>query len=399
MASHRYFVSGTLVYISQLSLTDFRSYAQADVRLTPGINVLIGPNGVGKTNIVEAVGYLATLSSHRVSNDAPLLRFGSERAVIRGAVHRGERTTSLEVEITSGKVNRARINRANPVRAREILGIVRTVLFAPEDLALIKGDPSNRRKFLDDLLSSLRPVEVGTKNDYDRIVKQRNALLKSVRGKAKLTSSQEATLQAWDLQLAATGARLMRGRLNVLALLEPYMAAAYADLADGAKNATMHYVSSISDDAPGAALGHEQLPELSQEQLQDHLLDALEANRARELERGITLFGPHRDDLALYLGSTPAKGYASHGETWSFALALRLASYRVFGDDDPRPGSGPILILDDVFAELDATRRDRLAHIVAGAEQVLVTAAVPEDVPSALKGAFFQVSPGHVDDV
>lgn len=387
------------MYISQLSLTDFRSYAQADVRLAPGINVLIGPNGVGKTNIVEAVGYLATLSSHRVSNDAPLIRFGAERAIIRGALHRAERVTSLEVEITSGKVNRARINRANPVRAREIVGIVRTVLFAPEDLALIKGDPSNRRKFLDDLLLSLRPAEVATKNDYERIVKQRNALLKSVRGRTTLISSQEATLQAWDLQLAAMGARLMHGRLRVLELLEPYMAAAYADLADGAKSASTQYLSSISGEGPEAELDHSQLPGLTQQQLQEQLLHMVESNRDRELERGITLFGPHRDDVALYLGSIPAKGYASHGETWSFALALRLAAYRVFGDDDPRPGSGPILILDDVFAELDATRRDRLAHIVAGAEQVLVTAAVPEDVPSTLKGSFFQVSPGHVDDV
>lgn len=386
------------MYISQLSLTDFRSYAQADVRLAPGINVLIGPNGVGKTNIVEAIGYLANLSSHRVSNDAPLLRFGTERAVIRGAIHRADRVTSLEVEITSGKINRARINRANPVRAREILGIVRTVLFAPEDLALIKADPSNRRKFLDDLLISLRPVEAGTKNDYERIVKQRNALLKSVRGRSKISASQEGTLQAWDLQLAATGARLMRGRLTVVELLQPYMAAAYADLADGAKAASMQYLSSISSDAVQAELGHEALSSLSQEELQEQLLQALEQNRERELERGITLFGPHRDDLALQLGNTPAKGYASHGETWSFALALRLAAYRVFGDDDPRPGSGPILILDDVFAELDATRRERLAHIVAGAEQVLVTAAVPEDVPAALKGSFFQVSPGQVDD-
>lgn len=392
-------LSGTLVYISQLSLTDFRSYAQADVRLSPGINVLIGPNGVGKTNIVEAIGYLANLSSHRVSNDGPLLRFGTERAVIRGAVHRAERVTSLEVEITSGKINKARINRANPVRAREILGIVRTVLFAPEDLSLIKADPSFRRKFLDDLLVSLRPVEGGTKSDYERIVKQRNALLKSVRGKSKISSSQEATLMAWDLQLAATGARLMRGRLNVLELLKPYVVAAYADLADGAKIASVQYLSSLSAEGAAPELDPQILSQLSQDELQELILRAVESNRAKEIDRGLTLFGPHRDDLALHLGNTPAKGYASHGETWSFALALRLAAYRVFGDDDPRPGSGPILILDDVFAELDATRRDRLAHIVAGAEQVLVTAAVPEDVPTALKGSFFQVSPGQVDDV
>ncbi|PRB75112.1 DNA replication/repair protein RecF [Arthrobacter sp. MYb214] len=386
------------MYISQLSLTGFRSYAQADVHLAPGINVLIGPNGVGKTNIVESVGYLANLSSHRVSNDAPLLHFGSERALIRGTVHLGPQTTVIEVEITSGKINRARINRANPVRAREILGMVRTVLFAPEDMALIKGDPSNRRKFLDELLVALRPVEAGTKNDYDRIVKQRNALLKSIRGKSKLSTSQENTLKAWDLQLALTGARLIRGRLDVLALIRPYMQAAYADLADGAKEARAVYRSSLEGELDENSLPAEDLESLDQEEIQELLLNAIEVNRSREVDRGISLFGPHRDDLTLILGPTPAKGYASHGETWSFALALRLAAYRVFGDDDPRPGSGPILILDDVFAELDTTRRDRLAHIVAGAEQVLVTAAVVEDVPEALKGHFFQVSPGQVVD-
>ncbi|WP_313812526.1 DNA replication/repair protein RecF [Glutamicibacter sp.] len=386
------------MYISQLSLTSFRSYTQADVHLAPGINVLVGPNGVGKTNIVESIGYLATLASHRVSNDAPLLNFGAERALIRATVHRGSQQTQLEVEITSGKHNRARINRANPVRAREILGLVRTVLFAPEDLALIKGDPSNRRRFLDELLIALRPIEAGTKNDYERIVKQRNALLKSIRGKSKLNTSQENTLQAWDMQLAATGARLIRGRLNVLALLRPYMQAAYADLADGAKAANAVYRSSLEGEVDESSLPAQNLEELGQEEIQNLLLDAIEANRARELERGVSLFGPHRDDLILTLGKAPAKGYASHGETWSFALALRLAAYRVFGDDDPRTGSGPILILDDVFAELDATRRNRLAHIVAGAEQVLVTAAVMDDVPEALKGHFFQVSPGQVID-
>lgn len=386
------------MYISQLSLTSFRSYMQADVHLAPGVNVLVGPNGVGKTNIVESIGYLANLSSHRVSSDAPLLNFGSDRALIRATLHRGSQQMQLEVEITSGKHNRARINRANPVRAREILGLVRTVLFAPEDLALIKGDPSNRRRFLDELLVALRPIEAGTKNDYERIVKQRNALLKSIRGKSKLNASQENTLKAWDLQLAACGARLIRGRLNVLALLRPYMQAAYADLADGAKAANAVYRSSLEGEWDENSLPVQNLENLGQEEIQDLLLDAIEANRARELDRGVSLFGPHRDDVVLTLGQAPAKGYASHGETWSFALALRLAAYRVFGDDDPRTGSGPILILDDVFAELDATRRNRLAHIVAGAEQVLVTAAVMDDVPDALKGHFFQVSPGQVVD-
>lgn len=398
------------MYISHVSLTDFRSYAQADVELGPGTNVLVGSNGVGKTNIVEAIGYLATLSSHRVTNDGPLLRFGTERALVRARVHRSKLVTTLEVEITAGKTNRARINRANPVRAREILGIVRTVLFAPEDLALIKGDPSNRRRFLDELLVALRPGEAATRGDYERVLKQRNALLKSARAGGKLSTAHESTLDVWDIHLAQTGAKLLRGRLDMLELLSPYMAAAYASLADANKAATAFYEATVLGDfddeaAPRTAIATENnqnvvapaaLLNATQRELEEMFVAALLKKRDKELERGITLVGPHRDDVLLSLGSAPAKGYASHGETWSFCLALRLAAYKVFGQDDPRPGAGPILILDDVFAELDATRRSRLASIVAGAEQVIVTAAVAGDVPEELGGTFLQVSPGQV---
>ncbi|MFJ6415142.1 DNA replication/repair protein RecF [Paeniglutamicibacter sp. NPDC091659] len=398
------------MYISHVSLTDFRSYAQADVELGPGTNVLVGSNGVGKTNIVEAIGYLATLSSHRVTNDGPLLRFGTERALVRARIHRAKQVTTLEVEITAGKTNRARINRANPVRAREILGIVRTVLFAPEDLALVKGDPSNRRRFLDELLVALRPGEAATRGDYERVLKQRNALLKSARAGGKLSTAHESTLDVWDTHLAQTGARLLRGRLDMLELLSPYMAAAYASLADANKTATAFYQSTIVDDfdedsTPNPETAAETDPnfvapaallDATQPELEEMFLAALLKKRSKELERGITLVGPHRDDVLLRLGSAPAKGYASHGETWSLCLALRLAAYKVFGQDDPRPGAGPILILDDVFAELDATRRSRLASIVAGAEQVIVTAAVAGDVPAELGGTFLKVSPGQV---
>lgn len=397
------------MYISHVSLTDFRSYAQADVELGPGTNVLVGSNGVGKTNIVEAIGYLANLSSHRVNNDAPLLRFGTERALVRARIQRAKLVTTIEVEITAGKSNRARINRANPVRAREILGIVRTVLFAPEDLALVKGDPSNRRRFLDELLVVLRPGEAATRSDYERVLKQRNALLKSARTGGKLSTAHESTLDVWDTHLAQTGARLLRGRLDMLELLSPYMAAAYASLADANKVASAFYESTIisdfDEDTPGEAqesvtdsslVAPQALLEATQSQLEEMFLAALLKKRAKELERGVTLVGPHRDDIALHLGTAPAKGYASHGETWSLCLALRLAAYKVFGQDDPRPGAGPILILDDVFAELDATRRSRLATIIAGAEQVIVTAAVASDVPEELGGTFLKVSPGQV---
>lgn len=398
------------MYISHVSLTDFRSYAQADVELGPGTNVLVGSNGVGKTNIIEAIGYLATLSSHRVTNDGPLLRFNTERALVRARVHRAKQVTTLEVEITAGKANRARINRANPVRARDILGIVRTVLFAPEDLALIKGDPSNRRRFLDELLVTLRPGQAATRGDYERVLKQRNALLKSARAGGKLSTAHESTLDVWDTHLARAGARVVRGRLDVLKMLSPYMAGAYASLADANKVARAHYQSTIVadfdeddttadpplTDGDSAPVAPAVLLDANLEELEEMFLAALLEKRAKELERGITLVGPHRDDVLLTLGSAPAKGYASHGETWSLALALRLAAYKVLGEDDPRPGAGPILILDDVFAELDATRRTRLASIVAGADQVIVTAAVAGDVPQELGGTFLRVSPGVV---
>ncbi|GAA4361082.1 DNA replication/repair protein RecF [Paeniglutamicibacter cryotolerans] len=397
------------MYISHVSLTDFRSYDQLDLELAPGTNVLVGANGVGKTNIAEAIGYLATLSSHRVPNDGPLLRFGTERAMVRARVHRGRQTTALEVEITAGKANRARINRANPVRSREILGIVKTVLFAPEDLALVKGDPSNRRRFLDDLLVSLRPAQGANRGDYDRVLKQRNALLKSARKAGKLSETHEATLEVWDHHLAQAGARLLRGRLEVLGLLAPYLGAAYASLTDGSKPASAFYRSTIVEDieddgspvtaTPGMIPGSIASPALLEAglpELEEMFMAAIASHRKKEVERGMTLVGPHRDELVLSLGPAPAKGYASHGETWSLALALRLASYKVFGEDDPREGAGPILILDDVFAELDVSRRAKLAAIVAGADQVIVTAAVAADVPAELSGRVLNVGPGGV---
>ncbi|GER22971.1 DNA replication and repair protein RecF [Zafaria cholistanensis] len=419
------------MYISHLSLTDFRSYAQADFELGPGTTVFVGSNGVGKTNIAEAIGYLASLSSHRVSTDAPLIRFGAERALVRARVARGGQATAVELEITAGKANRARINRANPVRARDILGIVRTVLFAPEDLALVKGDPANRRRFLDDLMVALRPHHAATRGDYERVLKQRNALLKSARS-GRYTAAHESTLEVWDQHLAQAGARLLRGRLDVLELLSAHLGTEYAGLTDGSKAATARYrctvVEELDDDGgtaalPATALPPSAIPSASQDRdrqdpaggtreagavrapglegagigdLERMFLEALAAHRKKETERGITLVGPHRDELDLFLGPAPAKGYASHGETWSLALALRLASYRVLGEDDPREGAGPILILDDVFAELDADRRSRLAAVVAGAEQVIVTAAVAADVPSELGGRVLRVTPGHV---
>lgn len=389
------------MYIDYLSLTGFRSYAQLDLELKPGVTVFVGPNGTGKTNIVEAIGYLASLSSHRVSSDAPLVSFDAAQALVRARLVRGSQRTSVELELNPGRSNRARINRANPVRARDILGMCRTVLFAPEDLALVKGDPSIRRRFIDELIVSLVPRHAATRSDYERVLKQRNALLKSARAAGRFTSSHEATLEVWDQHMAVAGAALLAARLSALERLQPHLQSAYRDLTDGSKAARAVYRSTlqgtVNDD--GAVVGDanpEELFGLSEQELAERFLTAFAANRRRELERGISLVGPHRDDLELVLGQAPAKGYASHGETWSFALALRLGTYYLLLSDDETPGAGPILILDDVFAELDVQRRRRLAGIVAGAEQVLVTAAVAGDIPEALAGEQITVVPGGI---
>ncbi len=406
------------MFLEHLSLTDFRSYAQVDLELSPGVTVLVGSNGLGKTNLIEAIGYLSSLSSHRVSSDAPLLRFGSDRALIRAQLVRGAQKVMVELEINGARANRARINRANPIRARDVLGICRSVLFAPEDLALVKGDPAGRRRFLDDLLVVLLPKHAGTRQEYDRALKQRNALLKSARAahfsRSGVTEGQLATLDVWDAHLAAAAANLLAARLELVNRLRPHLSEAYAQLTDGSKLLRVVYRSSL--DGPGndgtpfdaGSADEEILPAVSSERGADDLspcsveeltakyVSALAASRTRELDRGMSLVGPHRDDLELLLGSAPARGYASHGESWSVALSLRLASFYVLADDSQIPGNQPILILDDVFAELDAQRRRKLAAMVGGAEQVLVTAAVAEDVPAELSGAQVQVIPGGV---
>ncbi|MGW4384259.1 DNA replication/repair protein RecF [Kitasatospora sp. NPDC004531] len=373
------------MHVAHLSLADFRSYARVEVPLDPGVTAFVGPNGQGKTNLVEAIGYLATLGSHRVATDAPLVRLGAERAVVRASVvAQGGRSTLVELEITPGRANRARLNRSDNVRPRDVLGVLRTVLFAPEDLSLVKGDPGERRRFLDELLTARAPRLAGVRSDYERVLKQRNALLKTAataRRHGGGKAADLATLEVWDGHLARTGAELTAFRIQLVAALQPLVAEAYRQLAPGGGETVLEYRSSFEGELP-----------TSREQAEQQLLDALRAARPQEVARGLTLVGPHRDELLLRLGPLPAKGYASHGESWSYALALRLASYELLRAE----GGEPVLILDDVFAELDARRRDRLAELVAGGEQVLVTAAVAEDVPKALSGARYAVSEGAV---
>ena len=374
------------MYLAQLSLVDFRSYASVELPLEAGVTAFVGPNGQGKTNLVEAAGYLATQGSHRVAGDAPLVRNGAARAVVRGQVVRDGRSLLVELEINPGKANRARVNGAPVPRPRDALGLLRTVVFAPEDLALVKGDPSDRRHFLDDLLVARTPRLAGVRADYDRVLKQRNALLKTA-GLSRRTGGPDLrTLDVWDTHLSNAGGELLAARLRLIEELRPLVEKAYATVAMGDTRSVpvgIEYQSSLGAEVeliPDAGL------------LATALGAALAGVRSDELDRGITLVGPHRDELVLKLAELPARGYASHGESWSLALALRLGSYDLLCAD----GGEPVLILDDVFAELDADRRDRLAEFVAPAEQVLITAAVPADVPGILAGGRVDVLNGEV---
>jgi DNA replication and repair protein RecF len=369
------------LYVQRLELHDFRSYERVVVEFEAGCGVLVGPNGVGKTNLVEALGYVATLSSHRVALDAPLVRAGAQSAVVRaGIVHDG-RSLLVELGIEPGKANRARLNGAPVRRAREVVGALRMVLFAPEDLSLVRGDPAERRRYLDDLLVSRLPRYAGVRADYERVLKQRNALLRTAYLARKTGAGERdlSTLDVWDAHLAAHGAALLAGRLELCALLAPHVAKAYDAVAAGRGAASLAYRGGV-EAAPDRA------------SLEAALAAAVAAARSNEIERGVTLVGPHRDDLLLSLGDLPARGYASHGESWSFALALRLAGYELLRAE----GVEPVLVLDDVFAELDTGRRERLAALVETASQLLVTCAVPDDVPASLAGIRYEVAEGEV---
>ena len=378
------------MFVTHLSLADFRSYETAELPLEPGVTLLTGRNGQGKTNIVEAIEFLATLGSHRVSSDVPLIRFGSERAIVRGRVQAGlddPRQLVLEVEINAGKANRASLNRGPLRRPRDLLGALRVVVFAPEDLALVKGEPSDRRRFLDEFVTARWPRLAGVRADYERVLRQRSTLLKSLAGRRGGVSEDAAlTLDVWDAHLAGYGAEIVHARLTTLADLAEPAASAYADIAPTNNDARITYKSASLEEA----LWADGVPEV--DAVRAALLDAAQRRRPDEIARGVTLVGPHRDDLVLTLGELPAKGYASHGECWSFALALKLACDKVLRGDAVEP----VLILDDVFAELDEVRRERLAALVAGAEQVLITAAVAADVPASLGGRRFVVTKGEV---
>jgi len=378
------------VQVLHLELTNFRSYEAADITFAPGVNVLVGPNGVGKTNIAEAVGYVSTLNSHRVAADLPLIRQGNDQAIVRSTFSRGQREIQLEIAINQGRANRLQVS-GSPVRATDFISQLQTVVFAPEDLSLVKGDPSDRRKFLDEVLVARAPRYHSVKADYDRVVKQRTTLLRSIAGTrgASSRAGAESTLSVWDDQLAAHGASLLFGRLSLLNEISGLVSQSYEHVAPG-KSAGIAYLPRSFSDTPS----DDALPR-DRSALEELLHKEIALRRSEEFARGVTVVGPHRDDVLLTIGELPAKAYASHGECWSMALALRLAAFELMRGLDDSVGD-PVLILDDVFAELDSTRRKALAQVAMTAEQTIITAAVAEDVPPELAAQQFVVTPGQV---
>ena len=357
--------------ITNLNLTNYRSYTTLDLSLDPGVSIFVGKNGEGKTNIAEAVLYLTFLSSHRASGNTPLIKLGNQSAYIRAKVKYPEREILVELEINSDKANRAKVNQ-NQVRSqKEIFGIVQTIYFSPEDLDIVRGDPSERRRFIDQLLTLRSPRIAGVISDYERAVKQRNSLLK--------TRASTDALSPWDKQVAELGGELITLRMVALDELKPIFNQVYKGISD-TKPAEIVYKSSIEN------------PSLNQKENSEKIMERLVNNRGAELDRGLTLTGPHRDDLLLILGDHLVKGYASHGEFWSIALSLKLATYNLLKSD----GLSPILILDDVFSELDEERRERLAEIAKSAEQTIITVAVENDLPKSITGTKYLVRAGTV---
>ncbi|MGO1235079.1 MAG: DNA replication/repair protein RecF [Microbacterium gubbeenense] len=375
--------------VEHLSLVDFRNYAEAELDLQPGTNLLVGRNGQGKTNLAEAIAYLATLGSHRVTSDAPLVRDGKDAAFVRARLAHGTRTVTLELQVNKQGSNKARVS-GNPVRTNELPRYAQAVLFAPEDLQIVRGDPSSRRRFADQLLVQRTPRMASVIADYDRTLRQRTTLLKSARARG-MKVEQLTTLEVWDDKLIALGTQIIDARIRLARDLTDPLAAAYAAIAGEDHAPGLAWALSIGGEDPEE---DENAREVTAGDIAAQFRAALEAKRAQEIERGLTLVGPHRDDLVLRLRGLPVKGYASHGEGWSIVLSLRLASAELLRQESP--GGDPILILDDVFAELDAARRGRLAGVVADYEQVIVTAAVARDIPEALRAGAVRIEAGKI---
>lgn len=384
--------------VSHLSLGDFRNYRAAELSLMPGANLLLGRNGQGKTNLVEAIGYFASLRSHRTSSDAPLIRSGADAAIMRMRIEADERDVLLEMQLNRDRPNRAQVNR-NVVRVREVTRWFAAVAFVPEDLNIVRGEPSGRRRFLDDALVARHPVAAGALADYERVLRQRTSLLKSLRGSGGRGNT-SATLEVWDEQLVEFGTQIMLARRQLIRDLSAPLREGYAALVDQDHAPGLMLSESLDGGAESSVSREtasiEELSDVSRETLGNQFRETLARLRSKELERGVTLVGPHRDDLALSLNDLPVKGYASHGESWSYALSLKMALALILRDESP--AGDPVIILDDVFAELDARRRQRLMAAVRGFEQVIVTAAVEADVPDDVPWHRVHIEAGTILD-
>ena len=382
------------MHVKHLTLSNFRNYSTVELPLATGINLLVGRNGQGKTNLAEAIFYSATLSSHRVSGYLPLIKQGETKAIIRLLARFEDRENLLELELTTEGSNRARINKSETPRVRDVLGYVNAVIFSPEDLDIVKRDPSNRRAFIDELIVQLTPRMAGVYSDYERVLKQRNTLLKSSRNMSA-SASGLSTLDSWDQSLVRIGSEIISARFDITSRMVPFLKAAYAAIADEKNDPSIKIKTSLSTNDLESDGAETFLTTGDRQEIEKLFQTRLSEVRSKEMERGITLVGPHRDDLLLLLGTLPAKGYISHGESWSYALALKLASADLIRKD-ARAGD-PVLILDDVFAELDSTRRSRLAALVSHNEQVIITAAVAEDVPTELSATRINVQAGSLE--
>jgi DNA replication and repair protein RecF len=384
------------MYVTKVQLTNFRNYKTAEVELSPGVNLLYGANGQGKTNLAEAINFFASLSSHRVAGHTPLIKQGEQSAIISLELAHQERQLLLEFEINEDSPNRARLNKSAVQKPKDILGYLNSVIFAPEDLDIVKRDPTNRRAFIDQLIVQFTPRMLGVYSDYERVLKQRNTLLKSARATGAKGDSL-ATLSAWDESLVKLGSEIISARVAIAAKLSPGLIANYKNIANANNEPRIFIKSSILGSTlldGEEADDSEYLETPDRNEIADLFRGKLERLRQKEIERGVSLVGPHRDDLVLILGSLPAKGYASHGESWSYALSLRLASLEILRQESKL--GDPILILDDVFAELDSERRVKLAELVRTNEQVIITAAVIEDVPESLVAKRFSVVAGEI---
>ena len=384
------------MFAKRVKLTNFRNYEIADIEFSAGVNLIYGSNGQGKTNLVEALNFFAGLDSHRVAGHTPLIKQGKSTAIISLELSHDSRDLLLEYEFNSESANRARLNRSEVAKPKDILGYLNSVIFAPEDLDIVKRDPSNRRAFLDQLIVQFNPRMHSVYSDYERVLKQRNTLLKSARATGTKGDSL-STLDAWDQALVKNGTEIIAARVSITEKLSPSLVTNYQNIAKSNNEPNMFIRSSVVESSKldqDDLETQDALESTNKEEISGLFTQKLSLLRPKELERGITLVGPHRDDLQLNLGSLPAKGYASHGESWSYALSLKLASLEILKAESKL--GDPILILDDVFAELDRDRREKLSDLVQQNEQVLITAAVIEDVPENLLARKFQVESGKV---